>query len=103
MNVFMNNYDGLNHTYEQFSFQSPLERREKVFQAKIIPLSHDDVSKSLLRFSLNNLFINLFSNWRKIVSRSHCLLSRKTFSRANLSITQLFPSTRIVPVYFGLA
>lgn len=45
MNVFMNNYDDL---YEQFSFQSPLERREKVFQAKIIPLSHDDVSASLL-------------------------------------------------------
>lgn len=106
VNVFMNNYDGLNHTYEQFSFQSPLERREKVFQAR----NYSSftwwclkVSPSRCRFSLNNLFINLFSNWRKIVSRSHCLLSRKTFSRANLSITQLFPSTRNVSVYFGLS
>lgn len=71
MNVFMNNYGGLNHTHKQFSFQSPLERSEKVFQAKVILPSHDDVSESLLpacRFSVNNLFINLFSNWRKIVS-----------------------------------
>lgn len=43
VNVFMNNYVGLNHTHKQFSFQSPLERREKVFQAKVILLPHDDV------------------------------------------------------------
>lgn len=48
LNVFMNNYGGLNHTHKQFSFQSPLERRQKVFQAKVILPSHDDVSESLL-------------------------------------------------------